>query len=30
MREATWELEDEMKEKYPYLFKDSGMSSLED
>ena len=30
VREATWELEDEMKEKYPYLFEDSGMSSLED
>ena len=25
-----WELEDEMKKKYPYLFEDSGMSSLED
>ena len=23
MREVTWELEDEMKEKYPYLFEDS-------
>ena len=22
VREATWELEDEMKEKYPYLFED--------
>ena len=30
VREATWELEDEMKEKYPYLFEDSSMSSLED
>ena len=30
VREAIWELEDEMKEKYPYLFKDLGMSSLED
>ena len=30
VREATWELEDEMNEKYPYLFEDSGMSSLED
>ena len=29
VREATWELEDEM-EKYPYLFEDSGMSSLKD
>ena len=30
VREATWELEDEMKGKYPYLFEDSSMSSLED
>ena len=30
VREATSELEDEMKEKYPYLFEDLGMSSLED
>ena len=30
VREATWELEDEMNEKYPYLFEDSSMSSLED
>ena len=29
-REATWELEEEMREKYPYLFEESGMSSLED
>ena len=29
VREATWELEDEMNEKYPYLFEDSSMSSLE-
>ena len=29
VREAIWELEDEMKEKYPYLFEDSSMSSLE-
>ena len=30
LREAILELEDEMKEKYSYLFEDSGMSSLED
>ena len=30
VREATWELEEEMREKHPYLFQDSGMSSLED
>ncbi|RVW79670.1 Transposon Ty3-I Gag-Pol polyprotein [Vitis vinifera] len=30
VREATWELEEEMREKYPQLFQDSGMSSLED
>ena len=30
VRKATWELEDEMKEKYPYLFEDLDMSSLED
>uniref|UniRef100_A0A2N9GS05 RNA-directed DNA polymerase n=1 Tax=Fagus sylvatica TaxID=28930 RepID=A0A2N9GS05_FAGSY len=29
-REATWELEEEMREKYPYLFEESGTSSLED
>ncbi|RVW47357.1 Transposon Ty3-G Gag-Pol polyprotein [Vitis vinifera] len=29
-REATWELEEEMREKHPQLFQDSGMSSLED
>ena len=29
-REATWELEDEMREKFPYLFLISGMLSLED
>ena len=28
--EATWELEEEMKEKHPQLFQDSGKSSLED
>ena len=30
IREATWELEEEMREKNPQLFQDSGMSSLED
>ena len=30
IREATWELEEEMKEKHRQLFKDSGKSSLED
>ena len=30
IREATWELEEEMREKHPYLFQDPGMSSLED
>ena len=30
IREATWELEEEMREKYPQLFQDSGKSSLED
>ncbi|KAL6324088.1 hypothetical protein AAG906_006359 [Vitis piasezkii] len=30
IREATWELEEEMREKHPQLFQDSGMSSLED
>ena len=30
IQEATWELEEEMREKYPQLFQDSGMSSLED
>ena len=29
-REATWELKEEMREKYPYLFKELGTSSLED
>ena len=29
-REATWELERELKEKYPNLFYNQGMSSLED
>nr|CAN78911.1 hypothetical protein VITISV_004521 [Vitis vinifera] len=30
VREATRELEEEMREKHPQLFQDSGMSSLED
>ena len=30
IREATWELEEEMREKHPHLFQDLGMSSLED
>ncbi|RVW37588.1 hypothetical protein CK203_074007 [Vitis vinifera] len=30
IREATWELEEEMREKHPQLFQDSGMSSLEE
>ena len=30
IREATWELEKEMREKHPQLFQDSGMSSLVD
>ena len=30
IREATWELEEEMREKHPQVFQDSGMSSLED
>ena len=30
VREATWELEEEMRGKHPQLFQDSGMSSLED
>ena len=30
IQEATCELEDEMREKYPHLFQDPGMSSLED
>ena len=30
IREATWELEEEMREKYPHLFQDPSMSSLED
>ena len=30
IREATWELEEDMREKHPQLFQDSSMSSLED
>ena len=30
IREATWELEEETREKHPQLFQDSCMSSLED
>ena len=30
IREATWELEKEMKEKHSQLFQNSGMSSIED
>ena len=30
IREATWELEKEMREKHPQLFQDSSMSSLEE
>ncbi|RVW24790.1 hypothetical protein CK203_080303 [Vitis vinifera] len=30
IQEATWELEEEMREKHPHLFQDPGMSSLED
>ena len=30
IREATWELEEKMREKYPHLFQDPSMSSLED
>ncbi|XP_028090928.1 uncharacterized protein LOC114291095 [Camellia sinensis] len=29
-REATWELEDEMRQKYPQLFETPGMSNFED
>ena len=29
-REATWELEDEMKRNYPQLLETSGMSNFED
>ena len=30
IREATWELEEEMREKQPHLFQDPSMSSLKD
>ena len=30
IREATWKLEEEMREKHPQLFQDSSKSSLED
>ena len=30
IREATWELEEEMREKHPQLFQDSSKSSIED
>ena len=30
IRETTWELEEEMREKHPQSFQDSGKSSLED
>ena len=30
IREATWELEKEMREKHPQLFQDSSKSSLEE
>ena len=30
IRDATWELEDEMRDKHPQLFHGSSMSSLED
>ena len=30
IQEATWELEEEMREKHPQLFQNSGKSSLED
>ena len=30
IQEATWELEEEMREKHSQLFQDSGKSSLED
>ena len=30
IREATWELVEDMREKHPQLFQDSSMSSLED
>ena len=30
IRDATWELEEKMREKHPQLFQDSGKSCLED
>ena len=30
IQEATWELEEEKREKHPQLFQDSGKLSLED
>ena len=30
IQEATWELEEDMREKHPQLFQDSSISSLED
>ena len=30
IQEATWELEEEMREKHPQLFQDFGKSRLED
>ena len=30
IQEATWELEEEMREKHHQFFQDSGKSSLED
>ena len=30
IREATWDLEEEMREKNPHIFQDSGRLSLED
>ena len=29
IREVTWELEEEMREKHPHLFRDLGRLSLE-
>ena len=29
-REATWELEDDMKTRYPHLFENEGMLNFED
>ena len=29
IRESTWELEEDIKRKYPHLFEDRGMSSFE-